>query len=109
MLHRFGKEGMITIPLPGTVQAFQEQVSSLQCFQKRCTVQPARQGIAERPGQAHQETCLQEKASQFLWLGIQHFSHKVVEYGPMTTCQSSKVLLDLLPTDLPLEREGEHT
>ena len=61
VLHGLGKERVIAIPLPGTVERDQKQVGAFQVFEEHLTVIPARHRMTERTGQAAEDTRPQDK------------------------------------------------
>src|SRR6266508_2941800 len=77
MLHRFGKQRMITIPLPGLIERHNEKISALQIFKYRRAVIPAGEGIAERRSQAAERAGLEQKDLDRLRLGLEHLCAKV--------------------------------
>ena len=66
----FGKQGMVTVPLPGIIQWLEEKTGAFQPLEQPTAVIPPGDGIAQGPRQARQQAGAQEEILDGLGLDL---------------------------------------
>ncbi len=79
MLHSFGKQRMIAIPLACSIQRVEEKVRLVELGKHLRAILPSSQGITQRAGEAIEQAGLQQKVLQGLWLSVEYIRYQVFE------------------------------
>src|SRR5258708_5767367 len=94
VLHSFGEEGMIAIPLPGSVKRIEKKIGLIQPREYLCAILATQERITEWGAQTTEQAGLQEKGLQCLRLGVEHVGDQIFNDMLMATGKGCQRLLN---------------